>query len=112
MQAIGAALFGLGRYRLVGTPEDHDVVVIFSLGGDLHELHGPTAPIANGLDPQTRAAFVTRFEILIVGKGPVALQESEAARIVVNEFADLQRLGITQGPPEPFSPAVPDRQAI
>ena len=92
MQAIGAAVFGLCRYRLAWAPEGHDVVVILGFGGDLHELHRAASPIANGLDPQTRTAFVLRLKILIVCKGPVTLQESEAARIVIEELADLERL--------------------
>jgi hypothetical protein len=109
VQAIGAALFGLRRYRLAWTPEDHDVVMIFGFGGNLHELHRTTPPIADGLDPQTRAAFVLCLKIMIVGEGSMTLQESKSARIVVDELADLQRLGMDQGPPQPFPPTVPDR---
>jgi hypothetical protein len=112
VQTIGTALFGLRRYGLVWTPEDHNVVVIIGFGGDLHKLHRTASPIANGLYPQTRAAFVLRLQIVIVDEAPVPLQETEATRIVVKELANLQRLGMGQGPPEPFSPAVPDRQAI
>src|SRR5687768_11773074 len=80
--------------------------------GNLHQLHHTTAPSTNRLDPQTRTEFVAGLQILKIGEVAMALEQTKAARVVIDKRTNLERLRVDQRTPEPFASAVPDRQAI
>src|SRR6476620_2599477 len=69
---------------LLRHPHRDDVVVDLIVGQDFDELHGALAPAAFRLDPEARAAVI-EDAVLVMIEIAVALQETEAARIVVGE---------------------------
>jgi hypothetical protein len=80
--------------------------VDFGIARDLDQLDGPLAPFAHGLDPQARPPFEALVVVLEGAIVALALQKAEAARVVVHESRNLQRLGIVYGAPQPLAVAV------
>ena len=70
------------------------------------------APRTLGFDPDGGAALVARLEILESSESALALREAEALRVLVDEGADLQRLGVVERPPQPLAAAVYDGKAV
>src|SRR5205085_8746181 len=75
-------------------------------------MHRAFAPVTDRLDPCARAALVTRLEILIGVKVALMLQQPEAARVVVNEGADLKVGRIVKRAPDLFATPVLDAEPI
>ena len=70
----------------------------------------PQSPI--GSTQGARAALVARFEILVGAEIALALHQAEAARIVVDEGADLEVGRIVERAPDLLAAAVLDREAV
>src|SRR3546814_18314407 len=90
--------------RPLGHPEQADVVVALGIAGDLDELRHTFAPAVERLDPGARSALVVKVEIDVAAAVAVALHETEAARVLVAEGADLESRPVGQWPPEPLPP--------
>ena len=56
--------------------------------------------------------MIVGLEILIVVEIAVALEQPEAARILVGKRGDPQRVGVDQRPPEPFAAAALQQEAV
>src|SRR3546814_6383126 len=91
--------------RPLGHPEQADVVVALGIAGDLDELRHTFAPAVERLDPGARSALVVKVEIDVAAAVAVALHETEAARVLVAEGADLESRPVGQWPPDPLAPA-------
>ena len=112
VQPVVEQIFTLGLEWVVGAPEGDHVVVGLLGAGDLDELHGTGAPITDGLDPGGWALFVVGFEILVVGEGALALEQTKAAGVGVGEGADLEAVGVGEGTPDLFAMAGCEEQAV
>ena len=69
VQPIVQDVFALRLQRIVRPPERDDVVVDLAVAGDFHQLDDALAPVADRLDPERRALFVMRLQVLVVGEG-------------------------------------------
>src|ERR1700730_11831198 len=84
IEAIRKAELGSGRRRFFRSPHRDNIVVDFIVGWDFDQLDRAFAPIPFGLDPEARTAVI-KDPILIMVKGPVALQQPEAARVFIQK---------------------------
>ena len=75
-------------------------------------MHRAFAPVADRLDPGARAALVARLQILVGAEIALALHQAEAARIVVDEGADLKVGRVVERAPELLAAPVLDRKAV
>src|SRR5690625_4092406 len=82
------------------------------VGGDLDQFDGTRAPVAERLDPEAGATLVDVGIILVTGEVAFALQESEAARGVVDKSVGAQLAGIVQGAPDALAGPRPDGEAV
>ena len=99
-------------HRRAGHPVTDDVVVDLLVDRNLHELNSAVPPVPARLYPVARARLEARFAVLVVIEVAVTLDEAEALRILVDEAADAQLLGIRQRPPQPLSGAGLGHQAV
>jgi len=70
-------------------------------------LNGAFAPSGLGFDPQARSAIVEYPIVLVMIKVAVALEQAEAARIMVEKGVEAQARRIDQGAPHPLTTAGP-----
>src|SRR6202012_988828 len=101
-----------GRERLRGSPESHDVVVRFPARWNLDQFNGSRTPLAFGLHPRTRTAFILGIEILKVRLRAGALYQTETDRRLRRKSRHLESYRIGELG-EYFFPALArDLQAI
>ena len=86
--AVAVGHRSAGPEALFRRPRSHDIIVGFVLGRQFDELDAALAPALARLDPVGRPQFIGEFEVLIVVECAVALDEAEAARIVVDKGGD------------------------
>src|SRR5690606_7967079 len=111
VQAIADDVFGSLGCGCVGHPHGKNVVAGSILGRTLDQLYCPLAPVAHGLDPGSRAAFIVSV-VQVVVETAVALRQAEAAGILVQESREHGTGGIVQWAPDAFASLVPQRQAV
>src|SRR3954471_20449733 len=75
-------------------------------------MHRAFAPVADRLDEGARAALVTRLQILIRAKIALPLHQAEAARVVIDESADLKIGGIVERTPDLLALPILDRETV
>ena len=79
---------------------------------DLHQLDATLAPSPKRLHPVARTQLVLRLEIAELPRIALALDEAEAARVLVNEAVHAQLTRIGERAPQPLSLAGLRKQAI
>src|SRR5262245_6452190 len=93
-------LTGLWAVRRI--PERHNIIGSFINCRNLYELNGAFAPTGRGFDPQARAAIIEGPIVLVMVEAAIALQQTEATRILVNIGVEAEMRRIDQGTPDPF----------
>ena len=111
-ERVAHAMFRTSRERHLRAPVHHDVVVNFAICGNFNERDSAPAPSFARFDPRTGTPVIECLKIGEIAELARALHEAEALRIVVNERADLQRLGIGQRTPQRFPSAVHHQKPI
>ena len=101
-----------GRDRRGRLPVSDDVVVHLARRRNLDELDVSRSPLRARLDPERRPPIVLRLGVLEVGELPLALQQAEALRAVVEKGRCPQRARIRERAPQTLAAAVDDLQTV
>ena len=70
------------------------------------------APVADGFDPQTWPCFKMRFQVLVGVEITLALQQAEAARVVIVKAAHLKIGRIGEHAPQRLAAAIAHEQTV
>src|SRR5260370_27161224 len=99
--------------RLVGgVPERDDVVGRFVIGRQFDQIERAFGPATLRLDPDIGTALVIRRVVLVMIEVAIALQQPEAARILILIRVEAYAARVGKRPPDPFPLAVPQREAV
>ena len=99
--------------RLVGgVPERDDVVGRFVIGRQFDQIDRAFGPATLRLDPDIGTTLVVRRVVLVMIEVAIALQQSEAARILVLVRIEAHPARVGKRPPDPLPLAGPEREAV